>query len=628
MAARSAVGSMPVTLQVYRGDELVRTERFERPVIKIGRLASAHLRLEDERVARLHSVIEVAGDGALSIVDMGSAAGTIVNGRRVSRGPLRPGDQIMLGALRIVLAANAATNAATAGRAPEAQQPAAQPFETPRPAPPATPEDPPRPAPPPEPEPVEPEPVERASAREVAGVELRLYWGGTLLDSGTFARPAAPVRLGEGPRCSLQAPAELLPEPEFPVLRFDAGEHRLAFGAGMVGAHVEGGRERPLVELSQAGVATPDEGEGGGVRSLPVPTRGFVRVELGSGLFLEAWPRTPPAPAVTPFWKQLELRFANLFLVLLAAQAALVVLAVNDAQGEPPAAEASRAPQRLARWVMPAEPPRRNPYLEKLAREAERSGDPGEQAARHRGAEGQMGKKDVPRTEGRSAPRAVDLRSREQVRNLGLLAAVSGRNAQAGLSTIFGQGGLGGDIQGAIGNLFGPVVADSRGAGGLGLKGTGTGGGGAGDTIGIGAVGTRGRGGGLAGYGDGVGGLGKKGERDVGIATADARVLGAVDAELVRKVIRDHASQIRYCYEQQLAVDHRLAGKVAVRWQIGPDGRATHLAVDGADTTLESPTVHDCMMARIASWEFPKPKGGGIALIKYPWILRSSGGGA
>jgi hypothetical protein len=35
--------------------------------------------------------------------------------------------------------------------------------------------------------------------------------------------------------------------------------------------------------------------------------------------------------------------------------------------------------------------------------------------------------------------------------------------------------------------------------------------------------------------------------------------------------------------------------------------------------------VHDCMRSRIQSWQFPKPKGGGIAVITYPWILRSSG---
>src|SRR6266496_531950 len=92
-----------VTLKVYRGEELVRTERFTRDIIKIGRLSSAHLCLEDDRISRIHSVIEVGQDGHISIIDMGSAEGTFVNGKRVSKGPLRHGDEIKLGGLRIVL---------------------------------------------------------------------------------------------------------------------------------------------------------------------------------------------------------------------------------------------------------------------------------------------------------------------------------------------------------------------------------------------------------------------------------------------------------------------------------------------------------------------------------------------
>src|SRR5512142_3233609 len=93
----------PVTLKVYRGEELVRTERFTRDIIKIGRLSSAHLCLEDDRISRIHSVIEIAADGHISIIDMGSTEGTFVNGKRVSKGALRDGDEIKLGGLRIVL---------------------------------------------------------------------------------------------------------------------------------------------------------------------------------------------------------------------------------------------------------------------------------------------------------------------------------------------------------------------------------------------------------------------------------------------------------------------------------------------------------------------------------------------
>ncbi|HYG66987.1 MAG TPA: FHA domain-containing protein, partial [Anaeromyxobacteraceae bacterium] len=95
----------PLTLKVFRGEELLRTEQFNREIIKIGRLATAHLILDDEKVSRIHSVIEIGSDGAISIIDMGSAEGTFVNGRKVSRGVLRAGDQITLGGLRIVVEA-------------------------------------------------------------------------------------------------------------------------------------------------------------------------------------------------------------------------------------------------------------------------------------------------------------------------------------------------------------------------------------------------------------------------------------------------------------------------------------------------------------------------------------------
>ena len=103
-------------------------------------------------------------------------------------------------------------------------------------------------------------------------------------------------------------------------------------------------------------------------------------------------------------------------------------------------------------------------------------------------------------------------------------------------------------------------------------------------------------------------------------------MLGAIDPELIRRVIREHASQVRYCYEQQLALNPRLQGKVSIKWIINGDGSASSPQVESSGTTLEDGKVHACMMSRITSWQFPKPKGGGIAVITYPWILRSSGG--
>src|SRR5262249_9292858 len=77
--------------------QMVATKDYDRDIIKIGRLSSAHLCLDDEKVSRIHSVIEVGPDGALSIIDMGSVEGTFVNGKRVNKGTLAFGDEIKVG---------------------------------------------------------------------------------------------------------------------------------------------------------------------------------------------------------------------------------------------------------------------------------------------------------------------------------------------------------------------------------------------------------------------------------------------------------------------------------------------------------------------------------------------------
>ncbi|HEY4223782.1 MAG TPA: FHA domain-containing protein, partial [Myxococcota bacterium] len=88
---------------MHRGGELVDTQVFERDIIKIGRLQSAHLRLEDPKVSRIHAVIDIAAGNEVSIIDMGSAEGTRVNGDKVSRVRLKHGDEVGLGDSRLVV---------------------------------------------------------------------------------------------------------------------------------------------------------------------------------------------------------------------------------------------------------------------------------------------------------------------------------------------------------------------------------------------------------------------------------------------------------------------------------------------------------------------------------------------
>jgi hypothetical protein len=468
-----------------------------------------------------------------------------------------------------------------------------------------------------------PREVEDLSAETDLGVELRLLWGDTLVDAATFVRPKKPVLVGETPRCDLRL--EGLPVPEFPVLRWADGEYRFTFARGMTGLVEEKGVRTPFGELVKGRRAAPDDTIQS-AWSVPVPKVGAVRAEVGGRLAIEARTRKPRPVKGAPWWERVNYQVLNLFLVLFFIQAGFIVAANNfPYDTDVLADDLFKNPSRMAKFII--QPPEVKPKPAGPKGEAaEKKDEPGEAAEKHKGDEGQMGKKDAPKTNARSAPKAIDPNAKEIVKRTGLLAAL-GRGG-GGLSTVFGSGGLGGDLRGAVGNMFGPVVGDSYGLGGLGIRGSGSGGGGQGETIGIGAVGTKGRGGGLGSYGTGVGGLGKKSDRDVNISTGTAVVMGSVDKELIRKVIQDHAAQIRYCYEQQLAVNPRLQGKVSVKWVINGDGSASSAQIDRSATTLEDAKVHECMMARITSWQFPKPKGGGIAVITYPWILRSAGGSA
>jgi hypothetical protein len=639
---------IPLTLKVYRGDELIRTEHYNRDIIKIGRLSSAHLCLDDEKVSRIHSVIEIGGDGNLSIIDMGSAEGTYVNGKRVNKGPIQVGDELTVGGLRITIEAGDADAAASADATrvvSEASVAAAQQEEIPDHSNPDDAHDEATAAghhqePEPEPEPVRraaPKPAAAAPRRAAAparverdddddhrggdyGVELRLVWGTTLIDAATFVKPPKPVKVGTTEGCDFVLSGTQLPGDEHSIIRYD-GDYKFIFGKGMDGEHTERGQTVALRDMVSGRQAQSDS-DGYAVN---VPHDGMVWVDFGGGVRMEARYKKPPKPAVVPWWERLNYQFLNLFLILFFIEAGFMVAAANfPYDTDTIADDLFKNPARMAKFVLkPPEQQKKNPYLERLERSLKK--DPGEMAAKHKGTEGQMGKRDAPKTTGRSAPKAIDPNDKEIVKNTGILKLL-GRGG-GGLSTIFGQGGLGGDLKGAIGNMFGPVVGDSRGLGGLGLKGSGSGGGGVGDTIGIGAVGTKGRGGGLGGYGTGVGGLGKKGDRDVSIATGTPIVQGSLDKELIRKVIQSHASQIRYCYEQQLAISPKLEGKVSIRWIINANGSVSSPQLDRGGTTMDNGAVPSCMMSRIGTWMFPKPKGGGIVVVTYPWILRPSGGG-
>ncbi len=70
----------------------------------IGRSEDCRLIIDADTVSRAHASLRRTPAGALEIRDLGSTNGTWVNGWRVERAVLAPGDQVVLGDVRVVLA--------------------------------------------------------------------------------------------------------------------------------------------------------------------------------------------------------------------------------------------------------------------------------------------------------------------------------------------------------------------------------------------------------------------------------------------------------------------------------------------------------------------------------------------
>ncbi len=91
-------GEVELVFRVRSPDRPPREVRVQQSVVKLGKLASSHVRLDgDDDVSRMHAVIEVNDADEVVVIDLGSRAGTWVNGAKVDKRTLQSGDKIQLG---------------------------------------------------------------------------------------------------------------------------------------------------------------------------------------------------------------------------------------------------------------------------------------------------------------------------------------------------------------------------------------------------------------------------------------------------------------------------------------------------------------------------------------------------
>jgi pSer/pThr/pTyr-binding forkhead associated (FHA) protein len=69
----------------------------------LGRSVGANFIVDAALVSRVHCRFTALPDGSLEVEDLDSTNGTLVNGQRVTRASLSPGDRLQLGRLELVV---------------------------------------------------------------------------------------------------------------------------------------------------------------------------------------------------------------------------------------------------------------------------------------------------------------------------------------------------------------------------------------------------------------------------------------------------------------------------------------------------------------------------------------------
>lgn len=258
--------------------------------------------------------------------------------------------------------------------------------------------------------------------------------------------------------------------------------------------------------------------------------------------------------------------------------------------------------------------------------------DGGTAGKRAPGDEGASGKVDGPQAQKQAAVRGPrdnpDLKlSRQQLlaeaREAGMIGLLQADLGTSFSHPVFGRDEtLGNADLTAQGAMWGDELGESGGLAGLGLSGAGFGGGdlmGDGLGIGTGPLGTIGLGSGRIGSGIGTG-------RPTGTHVAkgpvmrsagDTTVSGRLPAQVIQRVVRQNFGRFRMCYEQGLARNPNLEGRVSVRFVIGRDGAVS--AVSGGGD-LPDATTTSCVASAFYGIAFPAPENG-IVKVTYPLMF-------
>jgi len=645
-----------LSLAVQESGRGPRKETFEKESVTIGAGSLADLQVKGENVSDVHAMFDMSRANEIHVMDLGSIAGTFVNGKKVNKQKLEIGDEVKVGdvSIKVVGFGEKVEDAAppelevkeqeAEAAKPEAKaEEKAEKKEEPKKA---AKEKAPEKAAEEKPEKAEddaeveetiaklsPEEEKAIAAKQAMLDEMKhrkasrtmnytldlvpkdhkdpgknrvlevreILWDNTLLSMRHLYHETS-LTMGESKSCDYFMSHEDLPSSTFTLVKRDAEKAYLYFTDKMEGTFEPNGKSMTLAEA----VSKQNLSASGGVYALPIEPGSCATIKFEELKYYFRWVEKEKLEKL-PLSKSIDYPITSLMV------AAIVIYIVGyiwiKSLPAPEIADILDAPERFAKLILEdvqveEEPEEPEPELQNQEKAISEEGKIGKEEAQ------------LDKTDG-SAKKALD----EQAANsAGILNALD--QGSESMDSIFG-GAL--DLEKNLGMLEGISGLDMRGSGGLGSRGSGYGGGGS--ALGIGGLGTRGRGGtgrgGNSAYGIGEGANLNKNNANINIKTGNPSIQGALDKSIIARIISKHHSQIRYCYQKELNKNPKLYGKITVKFTISPAGTVSSSVVQVS--TMKNVNVEQCVARTIKRIIFPRPKGGGIVVVTYPFIFKAEG---
>ncbi len=421
-----------------------------------------------------------------------------------------------------------------------------------------------------------------------------------------------------------------VPERVFPVVQRAGEGHYLWFTDAMAG-HVDlpGEGRVQLDALAATGRAHP-VGHLTGTHAFPIPRDARAEVEIGDSAILVS-SVSPAGGAARPLVEQVDWTAQTFNGASFAAHALVLFLVLSL----PPSSkeltlDMFKTTHKLVGFN--TRPDMQKDEVPEWLRKQTLEQEPGRAGQAHKGEMGEMGDPKVDKKKKkrfsvkgpRNNPNPMFAKqlAKDMVKNTGLIKLLDGRS-NSRFAHVFGSdGALGDQAEDAMGKLVGDSVGEGYGIGGLGPIGPGRGGGGDGKGIGVGALGT---------IGDGGTGSGKRYANSVRLRRPTHKskappvrlrpptVKGCLSKSIIRRIVRRHLNQVKYCYTRELQTKRDLYGRIVVKFSIASTGQVVASSIQ--KSTLNNVAVEACVAQAVRRWLFPKPEGCGLVVVSYPFIL-------